>query len=331
MNFSRYAYTLDETQRIDAFTVIAINLECLECGQAAPAWARYETEGFAFTNPYVPLSMELTVVMDNERIGRILTEKRHRKFASLQGIFVPSPGPAGLHELILEMLQLVKVRDSIDSDEESDAAQERHELIAEEIAHRVHLAELPADLERFALYGEQVHITANDDMAKYARRHPPRCIRELSPMLLTKSTAEQAEEGADFRVGCPCGQRTCYVLGYVREDEGPQRTICFVSPLALECLQCGRVSELIDTRQHGHDGEQGCDGNVTGEGPRVRFPCPRCGETPVAAIAGFDYGGHHYNPFDPQSRPQDFFGGFTLRGECSRCATRLCVTSFETA
>jgi hypothetical protein len=334
-SFRRYAYGLGETQRIDAFTVITIDLECLRCGQPAPAWARYETEGHAFTNPYLPLSMELTVLWEGERIGRIVAHRRHRKYPSLAGTFIPDPGPAPLPGPIAELQHLVEVGRTTDSDEEWEAGQERYESVAEEVARRVRLAELPADLDRFALDGDQVHITAQDSMAKYARRHPPRCVRELSPELVTEPVAGLPpgvpDEDAAFRMRCPCGERACYVLGYFREDEGPRREMGFVSPLALECPRCGRVSELIDTRRHGHDGEQGCDCNMTGEGPRVRFPCPECGAAPLRVIACFNYGGHEYDPFDPEARPQDFFGWFTLRGECGRCGKLRLVTGFETA
>jgi len=103
---------------------------------------------------------------------------------------------------------------------------ERLDLLAEEIAPRVSLTELPADLQYFALDGEQVYITARTNKAEYARRHPPRCIRELNPVLLAKPTAGPPDdENADFRVSCPCGQRACYVLGYLMEDEGPTREI----------------------------------------------------------------------------------------------------------
>src|SRR5262249_28734908 len=122
--FSHYAYRLDETQRIDAFTVITIDLECLRCGQAVSAWVRYETAGYAFTNPYLPLSMELTVLWEGERIGRIIVDKRHRKFPSLTGTFIPEPGPAGLPWLLVEIQQLVQRSRTTDSEEEWDAGQE---------------------------------------------------------------------------------------------------------------------------------------------------------------------------------------------------------------
>jgi hypothetical protein len=115
------------------------------------------------------------------------------------------------------------------------------------------------------------------------------------------------------------------------EGEGPTPQNIFVSPLALECSRCGRVSELIDTRRHGYDGEQGGDCNMTAEGPRARFPCPQCGEAPFAVIRGFSYGGHDYDPLDPDARPQDFFGGFSLSGECSLCGRLVHVTGFECA
>jgi hypothetical protein len=90
------------------------------------------------------------------------------------------------------------------------------------------------------------------------------------------------------------------------------------------------VSELIDTRRHGYNGEVGCDSNLTGEGPRERFRCQRCGAVQFAAIPCFDYTNVDFDPFDPRARPQDFFGWFTLFGECGQCSKVSVVSDFET-
>src|SRR5262249_12988657 len=157
------------------------------------------------------------------------------------------------------------------------------------------------------------------------------CIRELGPEPVTEPIAGLPGGDIAFRVRCPCGERFCYLLGYFWEGEGPKPENIFVSPLALECSRCGRFSEFIDTRQHWHDRQQAWDCNKTGDGPRVRFPCPQGAEVRWAAIAAFDYGGHEADPLDPEARPQDFFGWFTLSGECSRCGRLVRVADFECA
>jgi hypothetical protein len=172
----------------------------------------------------------------------------------------------------------------------------------------------------------------------YAHRHPPRCISDLCPVPL-----RQAPRGlrippyaAYFAVGCPCGKREVYAVGYHTKTMYGQAI--FVSPLSLECLACGRLSELIDTRKHGYNGEQGGDCNIAGEGCRGRFPCPRCGEVPMVLMPGFSFQGDYFEPNNrgPKDffgrRPQDFFGVFWLYGQCCRCGSvLLLVDGFECA
>jgi hypothetical protein len=330
--------TLAETQRIDAFTVITIDLECNGCGQTTPAWARYETTGFALTNPYLPLSLELTILWDGVRIGRVAVKKRRREAPTLLGDFIPEPGLVELPAPIAEAHRAITVLTATaESDEEMDAAHERYTDLGEDNARRIRLPELPAaELEWFAFTDAAWSITMtarNRHVGEYATRHPPRCLRGLStvPQVDPVPGLDRQADEASFRVACPCGERACYVLGYFWEGEGPTPRNIFVGPLALECPQCGRVSEFIDTRQHGYNGEQGCDGNMTGEGPRVRFPCPQCGEVPLAVTAVFSYDGHEYDPLDPKARPQDYFGSVGVCGECSRCGKRILNIGFETA
>jgi hypothetical protein len=198
----------------------------------------------------------------------------------------------------------------------------------------VSFPELPVELDEVGFEDGRIHLLAKQrPLREHAHHHPPRCIRVLNPLPLTDSLTGVDAHGSTalFRVRCPCGERSCYLLGYFWEGEGPTPANIFVSPLALECPACGRVSELIDTRRHGFEGEQGCDCNMTGEGPRARFPCPRCGEAPFAVVPGFDYDGHDYDPLDPDARPEDFFGCFLLYGECGRCGQVVSVTGFECA
>ena len=215
-----------------------------------------------------------------------------------------------------------------------EKAVERFEEIGREIARRVQVPELPIKLKDIAVQDGCIYITAEKtSLVEYAHQHPPRCIRALAPVPLMELVAGMSAYKflAYFRVGCPCGERNTYVLGYFWEGEGPVPAKIFVSPLALECPTCGRVSELIDTRQHGYLGEQGGDCNKTGEGPRTRFPCPQCGVVPLAVFPAFSYQGHDYDPFDLAARPQDFFGWFSLYGQCSRCGRLIVIADFESA
>jgi hypothetical protein len=165
----------------------------------------------------------------------------------------------------------------------------------------------------------------------FAHEHPPRCIANARPKPLRAILPEMDADPfvAYFTVGCPCGERVIYPLGHVARSEAPETVDLFLSPLAIECPACGLVIEILHTKQHGWDGEQGCDCNMVGKGARSRFPCPNCGEAPMAVMPGFSYQGD-----DPRTwggRPQDYFGAYSLYGQCGKCGLVVCITGFECA
>jgi hypothetical protein len=170
-------------------------------------------------------------------------------------------------------------------------------------------------------------------LVAFAHEHPPRCIAGARPAPL-----RQPLPGVDaypfmayFTVGCLCGERATYPLGYHAKSEGSRLTAIFISPLAIECPVCERVSEILDTREHGFEGEQGCDCNMLGEGPRSRFPCPTCGVVPMVVIPGFSYQGDDFDPEAWGGRPQDYFGAYWLYGQCSQCGGVVEIAGFECA
>jgi hypothetical protein len=188
-----------------------------------------------------------------------------------------------------------------------------------------------------------------NEFIEFVNSHPPRCVVGLNPkpvqatlptMLLPPSLSVfngvSAEINSDscpspsFVIGCPCGHRSVYILGYdVPIDETD--TVVFVGPLRLECTQCGAVSELFDTRVHGFDGEHGINTHYIGEGAPTRFKCPRCGEVPFIVCAIFSYSGFDELYGKAREKPEDFFDDFTLTGQCGRCNSVVEVTSFECA
>jgi hypothetical protein len=168
------------------------------------------------------------------------------------------------------------------------------------------------------------------ELVWFAHRHPPRCITGLGPVPLRQAPPglQVPPYAAYFAVGCPCAQREVYAVGYHTKTRYGEDI--FVSPLALECPACGRVSELIDTRKHGYAGEQGGDCNMAEEGRWGRFPCPRCGEVPMALMPGFSFQNRDFDPAN--RRPQDFFGAFWLEGQCGQCGSMVgIVDGFECA
>jgi hypothetical protein len=283
-----------------------------------------------------PFSMTLTVLWDGERIGRLEVTRRHSHMRHcFFGNFHPDPGCAGRAPQFAEAQRWLDAYAATKIPSEWDRAAERYEELSQEITRHVTFLELPAGvIKHVHVENGQMHVSAKEiDLVDYAYRHPPRCIKDLNPVPLEDSVAglKRYDYVAYFRVRCPCAEPNAYLLGHFWEGEGRTPAKIFVSPLAVECPSCGRVSELIDTRQHGWDGEQGCDCNKTGEGPRVRFPCPQCGDAPLAVIPGFSYQGHEYDPLNLRTRQQDMFGWFLLYARCSRCGNLWSVTDFETA
>jgi hypothetical protein len=88
---------------------------------------------------------------------------------------------------------------------------------------------------------------------------------------------------------------------------------------------------LFDTREHGYDGEQGCNTYAVGTGEPVRYPCPRCAGEEFFLCAGFSYSEPGELAEQWPGRAQDFFGGFHLLGQCRRCGEFAEIASFECA
>jgi hypothetical protein len=174
-----------------------------------------------------------------------------------------------------------------------------------------------------------------EPLVMHAHKYPPRCIGALRPTPL-----QQPLLGMDafpfiayFRVGCPCGEKGVFVLGYPAVDEGPRAEEIFLGPLAIECPKCGSISELMDPRRDGYDGEIGVNCNRTGEGKRSRFPCPKCGASSMLVMPGFSYPNDDMESWseDIRQRPQDFFGSFWLYGGCAKCKGLVSITALECA
>jgi hypothetical protein len=88
-----------------------------------------------------------------------------------------------------------------------------------------------------------------------------------------------------WTIGCNCGGSTGRLLGYSLKDYnkdyvGPE---CFLSPLAFECNECNKVTEILDTNLHGYhsdvarrSGDDIGSAKLRGEGPRQSFTCTGC-------------------------------------------------------
>ena len=180
---------------------------------------------------------------------------------------------------------------------------------------------------------------------QYVHEHPPRCIAGLNPKptlhfeptlrlpphLTVYYGQYDVADTVSFVIGCPCGNRAVYLLGYFIETGGRHNDSIFVGPLSLECPKCGLISEFFDTRQHGYDGEQGINTHTIGEGKPDKFACPHCGEAQMIVSPNFCYQGAEDFQGEMQERLQEFFGGFDVVGQCTRCNALVEITSFECA
>ena len=285
---------------------------------------------------YRALSMDLTVLWDDERVGRIGVTGRHVQWALLIGNFFPDANCAAKAPVFAEARRLLETPDEAACQEGADPFDAmRYQTIRQEIAEHVRFPELPIELAELRFEGEGDRVIIRplwSNLRNYAYRHPPRCIKKFHPIPHERDpkTLIRHELTAYFQVSCPCGERSCFLLGHFQDEEGATPANIFVGPMALECSTCGRVSELIDTRQHGYDGEKGCDGNLAGAGQRVRFPCPQCGAAPMALFPGFSYDRLSYDPLDIDSRPQNIFVWFSLSGDCSGCGKRVMIADLQT-
>ena len=165
---------------------------------------------------------------------------------------------------------------------------------------------------------------------------PPRCLAGFRAEPATLTGVAFDGHGSDrnkvYRLSCPCGHDRFRVLGhFLRSDRG---TDLFVSPLALECAACGKVTELIDTDRHGYDAELG-HGSATlrGDGPRTHYPCDKCGVRPMTAYARFEHSGEELADSFIEEFPntQEYFSWFSLVGTCEGCQRMLRVADFECA
>jgi hypothetical protein len=189
----------------------------------------------------------------------------------------------------------------------------------------------------------------------YYQTHPPRCISgfnprpvtlrdanwegHASPSQLDTTVAGVKIEGAEhvnpvFWLHCACGCNSHLVLGHYWRNRDYHDVLVFVSPLALTCSACGKVTELFDSDKHGYDAEIGAiPTNYRGTGPRSEFACKRCGPREFQVFARFEYSEDLLGRSDDdyRGREQDLFSWFSLAGRCSGCGRFMEISGAECA
>ena len=164
---------------------------------------------------------------------------------------------------------------------------------------------------------------------------PPRCLAgfTLEPSLLKDHPFDGHGEPLNkvYRLRCACGHDRFLTLGHHLINEGQP---IFVSPLALECAKCRKVTELIDTDQHGYDAEIGSmTTTIRGTGARAPFACGRCGVRPTTAHARFEHSGETLEDSTGEwtGNEHNLFTWFSLVGECDGCNRVIAIADFECA
>ncbi len=175
------------------------------------------------------------------------------------------------------------------------------------------------------------------DQAMYYWSHPPKCIAGFAiraaelPGVVFDGHGE--ELNTVFALSCDCSRQDHYVLGHYWRNPDFDNILVFLSPLALRCAACGKVTELLDTDKNGYDGELG-HGSATkrGVGERVEYRCEKCGPMPFSVFARFEYPNDLFDGTPAfADRQHDLFTWFSLVGKCAGCSQLLSVTEFECA
>jgi hypothetical protein len=171
----------------------------------------------------------------------------------------------------------------------------------------------------------------------FFRSNPPRCLANfiVTPCELPGVEFDGHGEPLNsiFRVTCHCGSAKHFIVGYTWQNPDYGNRSVFLSPISLRCGSCARLTELIDTDIHGHDGEQGASCTARSEGRKEDFACPNCGPQTFEVFTRFEYPSVLVDSDDElyRGRESEFFSWFSLCGICSACNKFQDITDYECA
>jgi hypothetical protein len=194
------------------------------------------------------------------------------------------------------------------------------------------------------------------DQANYFRCHPPRCLAGFAVrstelpgvefdghvsksqlnLEVPKGVTIDAPEHMNpvFALFCQCGGARHYVHCYRWINADFNNAVVTLSPLALQCADCRKTTDLLDTDVHGYDSELGhISSTVRAQGTQVVFECPKCGRQALEAFVRFEYSDDLFDGDFPEfaGREQELFTWFNLVGRCPRWSHLLPVADFECA
>jgi hypothetical protein len=168
------------------------------------------------------------------------------------------------------------------------------------------------------------------------RQTPPRCLRgfRLEPAIGPEADTFHSFTTA-FRPFCMCGQDAGRVLGYALSALNPQYAgpETFVGPLAFACSRCEKITEIIDTAQHGYHSESGCGSAVyRGQSARSSYSCPKCRTNEFRTVFTFVYWDAAFDVKwdEPEIPLENYFNGFQAHGLCVKCGVLVFIAGFDT-
>lgn len=170
-------------------------------------------------------------------------------------------------------------------------------------------------------------------------------LRTTAPTCLSKCCLGQGKLSEPFdsnpcsvwEIGCHCGGKTGRLLGYSLQDYNSDYTgrTCFLSPLAFECNECNKVTEILDTDLHGYHAEvarlAGDDigsGQLRGEGPRKAFACGKCTSTQFKVTVAFVFWYLDELAEEFDASWEEMFNVFLCECTCVRCGQMSTPTAF---
>jgi hypothetical protein len=179
---------------------------------------------------------------------------------------------------------------------------------------------------------EQIIGAPLDEQIAYYAQHPPRILKAFDATPIAQPVGHQFDgHGGEidqcFGLRCKCGGDSFSVIGYYLENEyGGETITVFVGPISIECNQCHARELLIDTRVHGHDGEQDISVTMYGEGEPQLCLCETCGGHKHKLIVRFEFATDVIDRFEDgkairdfgEQAAEDMFTWFTLLGACEK-------------
>jgi hypothetical protein len=170
---------------------------------------------------------------------------------------------------------------------------------------------------------------------------PPACLSGLQATQTQPPRLWDDNHYSAWRIACPCGCAHGRLLGLRLENCG--QSIC--SPLAFECTECGAVTEIFDSDQHGYDAEldkeeialgiahyskQSVAEQLEEYGPRQFFQCTDCDGDSFTFIFSFIFWNIDALAQEEDWDWENFFSVIVDYCRCDNCArTSLSPANFD--